>query len=79
MFSQLFFKKKLREKGKTLKDNALRPEKKSFFSIDNTAKVGNAKNMAKTCGGIFRVLCRRTWFQKGNWEQKAGLRGMKGE
>jgi len=27
MFSQLFFKKKLREKGKALKDNALRPEK----------------------------------------------------
>jgi len=27
MFSQLFFKKKLREKVKALKDNALRPEK----------------------------------------------------
>ena len=27
MFSQLFFKKKLREKDKALKDNALRPEK----------------------------------------------------
>ena len=31
MFSQLFFKKKLREKGKALKDNALRPEKISTF------------------------------------------------
>ena len=80
MFSQLFFKKKLREKAKALKDNALRPEKKfDFFSVDNTAKVENAKNMAKTCGGIFRVLCRRTWFRKENWERKVGLRGMKGE
>ena len=71
MFSQLFFKKKLREKDKALKDNALRPEKIfDFFSVDNTAKVGNAKNMAKTCGGIFRVLCRRTWFRKENWERK---------
>ena len=67
MFSQLFFKKKLREKDKALKDNALRPEKKfDFFSVDNTAKVGNAKNMAKTCGGFFRVLCRRTWFREEN-------------
>jgi len=31
MFSQLFFKKKLREKAKALKDNALRPEKNSTF------------------------------------------------
>jgi len=31
MFSQLFFKKKLREKDKALKDNALRPEK--FFDF----------------------------------------------
>ena len=68
MFSQLFFKKKLREKDKALKDNALRPEKNRLFSVDNTAKVGNAKNMAKTCGGIFRVLCRRAWF-RGNPEQ----------
>ena len=67
MFSQLFFKKKLREKDKALKDNALRPEKFfDFFSVDNTAKVGNDKNMAKTCGGIFRVLCRRTWFREEN-------------
>ena len=65
MFSQLFFKKKLREKDKALKDNALRPEIFfDFFSVDNTAKVENAKNMAKTCGGIFRVLCRRIWFRK---------------
>ena len=71
MFSQLFFKKKLREKDKALKDNALRPEKKiRHFAVDNTAKVGNDKNMAKTCGGIFRVLCRRTWFRKENWERK---------
>ncbi len=27
--------------------------------------------MAKTCGGIFRVLCRRTWFRKENWGRKA--------
>ena len=67
MFSQLFFKKILHEKAKALKDNALRPEKFfDFFSVDNTAKVGNAKNMAKTCGGIFRVLCRRTWFREEN-------------
>ena len=67
MFSQLFFKKKLREKVKALKDNALRPEKIfQLFAVDNTAKVENAKNMAKTCGGIFRVLCRRTWFRKEN-------------
>ena len=77
MFSQLFFKKKLREKDKALKDNALRPEKKiRLFSVDNTAKVGNAKNMAKTCGGIFRVLCRRTWFQKGNWGRGARFRAI---
>ncbi len=80
MFSQLFFKKKLREKDKALKDNALRPEIFfDFFSVDNTAKVGNDKNMAKTCGGIFRVLCRRTWFRRKIWEQKVELRGMKGE
>ena len=67
MFSQLFFKKKLREKDKALKDNALHLEIFfDFFSVDNTAKVGNAKNMAKTCGGIFRVLCRRAWFREGN-------------
>ena len=71
MFSQLFFKKILREKAKALKDNALRPEKFfDFFSVDNTVKVGNDKNMAKTCGGIFRVLCRRTWFREKNWERK---------
>ena len=71
MFSQLFFKKKLREKDKALKDNALHLEIFfDFFSVDNTAKVGNDKNMAKTCGGIFQVLCRRTWFRKGNWGRK---------
>ena len=80
MFSRLFFKKKLREKDKALKDNALRPEKKiRLFAADNRAKVENDRNMAKTCGGIFRVLCRRTWFQKKNWGRKAGLREMKGE
>ena len=26
--------------------------------------------MAKTCGRIFRILCRRTWFRKENWERK---------
>ena len=61
MFSQLFFKKYLREKAKALKDNALRPEKIfDFFSVDNMAKVGNAKNMAKIYSGNCWVLCRRT-------------------
>ena len=26
--------------------------------------------MAKTCGGFFWVLCRRTWFREENWERK---------
>ena len=72
MFSQLFFKKKLREKDKALKDNALRPEKFfDFFSVDNTAKVGNDKNMAKIYSGNCWVLCRKTWFRKGNWGRGA--------
>ena len=43
------------------------------------AKVGNAKNMAKTCGGIFRVLCRRTWFREENWGRKAGFLFLEGD
>ena len=35
--------------------------------------------MAKTCGGIFLVLCRRTWFQKGNWGRKAGFLFLEGD
>ena len=72
MFSQLFFKKNLREKPKALKDNALRPEKIfNFFSVDNTAKVGNAKNMAKTCGGIFSGFMPKNMVSEG----KLGAKG----
>ena len=71
MFSQLFFKKKIARKGQGAKRQRFAPWIFfRLFSVDNTAKVENAKNMAKTCGGIFRVLCRRTWFQKENWERK---------
>ena len=31
--------------------------------------------MAKTCGGIFRVLCRRTWFREGKLRAKGGIAG----
>ena len=35
--------------------------------------------MAKTCGGIFRVLCRRTWFREENWGRKAGFLFLEGD
>ena len=77
MFSQLFFKKKIARKGQGAKRQRFAPWKNfRLFSVDNTAKVGNAKNMTKTCGGIFRVLCRRTWFRKENMGRGAGFRAI---
>ena len=64
MFSQLFFKKKLREKDKALKDNALRPEKFfDFFRSTTRQRQGTIRIWQKPAAGFFGFYAEEHDFE----------------
>ena len=81
IFSQLFFKKNLREKDKALKDNALRPEKNSAFCSRQQGKGRKHQEYGKNLRRNFSGFMPKNMVSGGKYGARGGIsrrgRGMR--